>query len=167
MKVLYNDCYGGFGFSEEFVKEFNKRYPEKKIHRYSRERVDPDIIALVEEMGLNKSSGVCAKIRIQEIPDDVEYDIHEYDGEETVSWHVPNVEVIQDLLDMVKGRKKEEETSKFTQLLLKEDCSMYTLRRRILEASLPENPWHRLSRGIPLYDNPCFPKDTERPNSSA
>lgn len=132
MKVLYNGKYGGFSFSDAFVEEFNKRHPEKKIDRYSNERTDPDVVALVEELGQEKSSGYSAMIYVEEIPDDVEYEIHEYDGLEDVTWDVPKDLIIQDLLDMIKGRKKWDSTSKFTQMLLEKDCSTYGLRETVL-----------------------------------
>jgi hypothetical protein len=132
MKVLYNAKYGGFSFSDAFLDEFKKRHPEKK---WSVERTDPDVIALFEELGCDKSSGYCADLRIEEIPDDVEFEIDEYDGMETVCWDVPKDLIIQDLLDMIKGRKKWDNTSKFTQLLLEKDCSTYGLREIILAMS--------------------------------
>ena len=135
MKVVYNAMYGGFGFSEEFVTEFKKRHPEKSLDKWSVERSDPDVIALLEEMGSDESSGYCANLQIEKIPDDVEFEIGEYDGMETVGWDVPKDAILQDLVDMLKGRKKEEDTSKFTQMLLREDCSMYRLRQLVSDAS--------------------------------
>jgi hypothetical protein len=135
MKILYNAKYGGFGFSDAFVDEFKKRHPEKTLNKCSVNRSDNDTIALFEEMGSDKSSGYCANLQIEEIPDDVEFEIDEYDGMETVCWDVPKDLIIQDLLDMIKQRKKEDDISKFTQILLKEDCSAYRLRNLVLTAS--------------------------------
>jgi hypothetical protein len=123
MKVLYNAKHGGFGFSDTFVDEFKKRHPEKDLNKWSVERSDPDTIALFEEMGSDESSGYCADLRIEEIPDDVELEIDEYDGLETVWWSLPKDIMLRDLVDVLKGRKKVEETNKFTQRLLQEDCS--------------------------------------------
>lgn len=130
MKVLYNTCYGGFNFSKQFVEEFNKRHPDrvKKLEEWHEERIDRNIIALFEEKGSDWSSGVCAKLDVEEIPDDVEFHIREYDGMEGVAWSIPKDEIIQDLLDILKGRKKEEETSKFTQLMLQKNLDPYQLR---------------------------------------
>jgi hypothetical protein len=86
-------------------------------------------------MGSDESSGYCANLQIEKIPDDVEFEIGEYDGMETVGWDVPKDAILQDLVDMLKGRKKEEDTSKFTQMLLREDCSMYRLRQLVSDAS--------------------------------
>lgn len=137
MKVLYNTCYGGFNFSKQFVEEFNKRHPDrpKKLEKWHDERIDPDIIALYEEKGSVWSSGVCSNLDIEEIPDDVEFRIREYDGMESVSWSIPKDEIIQNLLDILKGRKKEDETSKFTQLMIRKDLTPYQLRNEINSTS--------------------------------
>lgn len=47
-------------------------------------RNDPDLIAIVEEMG-EAANGDYAELRIIEIPDDVKWQIDEYDGLEWVS----------------------------------------------------------------------------------
>lgn len=46
-------------------------------------RTDPDIIEVVEKLG-EKSWGRFSKLEVVEIPDDVEYEIDEYDGLETI-----------------------------------------------------------------------------------
>ena len=48
------------------------------------ERNDPILIQVIEDMG-EKASGRCAQLKIVEIPDDVEWEIDEYDGMESVS----------------------------------------------------------------------------------
>ena len=48
------------------------------------ERNDPILVQVVEEMGSNADGGV-AELKIVEIPDDVEWDIEEYDGTEWVA----------------------------------------------------------------------------------
>ena len=133
MKVLYNAKYGGFSFSDAFVDEFKKRHPEKKCKNG---RTDPDVIALFEEMGSERSSGRCANLQIEEIPDDVEFEIDEYDGMETVSWDVPKELIIRDLLDLYRLKKTPNQCNTFTQMLLKEDCSIYRLRSLVLTASI-------------------------------
>ncbi len=47
------------------------------------ERDDPHLIATVEAIK-EKANGSCAKLKIVEIPDDVEWEIDEYDGMEQV-----------------------------------------------------------------------------------
>jgi hypothetical protein len=57
----------------------------KKIHIDSRpeSRDDPDLIKVVQELG-EKANGQCADLKIIEIPDDVNYEIDEYDGCESI-----------------------------------------------------------------------------------
>lgn len=47
-------------------------------------RTDPDLISAIEAVGLKESSGSCADLRIIEIPDDIKYEIDDYDGIETI-----------------------------------------------------------------------------------
>ena len=87
-KVVINDCYGGFGLSDEGVA----RYAEIKgvvldKDFYSRsdiERDDPALVQVVEEMGA-AANGCCASLKVVEIPDDAEWEIEEYDGKEWVA----------------------------------------------------------------------------------
>lgn len=51
---------------------------------YEIPRDNKDLIKVVEEMG-SDVNGSCAKLEIVEIPDDVEWEIEEYDGLEWVS----------------------------------------------------------------------------------
>lgn len=47
------------------------------------DRTNPDLIALIEELG-ESANGEFAKLKIVEIPDNIEYYIDEYDGYESV-----------------------------------------------------------------------------------
>jgi hypothetical protein len=42
------------------------------------------LVQIVEELG-NEASGRCAKLKIVEIPDDINWAIEEYDGSETIA----------------------------------------------------------------------------------
>ena len=48
------------------------------------ERTDPVLIEVVDELG-DKANGSCAKLEIIEIPDDADWEISEYDGNEHVA----------------------------------------------------------------------------------
>jgi len=46
-------------------------------------RSDPTLVAVVEELG-ERANGAYAELVVVEIPDDVDWYIHDYDGQETV-----------------------------------------------------------------------------------
>ena len=48
------------------------------------ERTDPDLIAVVEKLG-EEADGSCAELKVVEIPDNIEWTIEEYDGQEWVA----------------------------------------------------------------------------------
>ena len=93
IKILYNDCYGGFEFSNEFLEEYKAR-TGKALNTYSalfRQgpnsiRCDPIAVAIVEERGSAWASGSHSEIAIREIPAVFAryWTIDEYDGDETV-----------------------------------------------------------------------------------
>jgi len=49
------------------------------------ERNDADLIGIIETFGSEKISGACSNLEIVEIPDDINWEIEEYDGTEWVS----------------------------------------------------------------------------------
>ena len=110
MKVLINGCFGGFGLS---VDAFEKLLAckgiawEKQESKYgsisyyhaghvgsndhylydyilTENRADPDLIAIFEEMG-HLTNGSYSRLKIVEVPDDVEWEVDEYDGKEWVA----------------------------------------------------------------------------------
>jgi hypothetical protein len=112
MKVAINRCFGGFGISDEAFENlltrkgiaFEKVESGSKLmgasyyhkghsgdddhyishYDYSNDRSDPDLIAVIEEMGQSANSWA-SEIAIVDIPDDVEWHIDEYDGMEHVA----------------------------------------------------------------------------------
>ena len=48
------------------------------------DRSDPDLVDVIEELGVDRASGLYANLKIVEIPDDVEWIITDYDGIEQV-----------------------------------------------------------------------------------
>jgi hypothetical protein len=114
VKIAINRCYGGFGISDEAFEKlltrkgiaFDKVESEHKSlisgvtyyaaghsgdddhflseYDFCSNRSDPDLIAVIEEMG-DAVNGFAADIVIVEVPDDVKWHIHEYDGLEHVA----------------------------------------------------------------------------------
>lgn len=64
-------------------KEANKRAEKISLDSRPEKRDDPDLIKVVEELGV-KANGSHAELEIVKIPDDVDWVIGEYDGMETV-----------------------------------------------------------------------------------
>lgn len=65
-------------------KEHNKKYESINLDNRPENREDPLLIQAIEELG-EEANGRCAKLKIVEIPDDVEYEIEEYDGNEHIA----------------------------------------------------------------------------------
>lgn len=88
MKVVINRCFGGFGLSKEAYEflglewdgcgSYPKNEEGEKISRN-----DVRLVECVEKLG-KKAAGFDAELKVVEIPDDVEYEIDEYDGQETI-----------------------------------------------------------------------------------
>lgn len=86
MKIVINTCYGGFGLSKE-AKDLYKQLKNVKVdyfHSGDIERNDPLLIEIIEKLG-EDANGEYSKLKIVEIPDDVEWQIEEYDGWEHVA----------------------------------------------------------------------------------
>jgi len=78
MKIVINKCYGGFGLSEVALTRYNNETGNNK-QDWDIRRDDPVLVSIVEELG-EDSWGGYSKLKVVEIPDDVEWQIHEYDG---------------------------------------------------------------------------------------
>lgn len=111
-KVAYNACYGGFSLSDKAIARYAELkgitlYPEpsgwggamhwlspptgdknaddrrKSLYVRDLERDDPTLIQVIEELG-DEANGMCARLRIENIPAGTSYRIDEYDGNESV-----------------------------------------------------------------------------------
>lgn len=107
-KVVYNACFGGFGLSDKAFELLldlkgigydksdgpfgRSRYQRKGIegddgslsyYDFCEDRTDPDLITVVEKLG-DEANGMCAKLRIENVPPGMQYRIDEYDGNESV-----------------------------------------------------------------------------------
>lgn len=62
----------------------NDAYRAIHLDDFSRDRANPLLVRVVEEMGSEAASGACAELKIVEVPDGVAWEISEYDGNETI-----------------------------------------------------------------------------------
>lgn len=67
-----------------YDEEIKKKLKYLSAYSYNDNREDPDLIAVIEELGEEKCSGTYADLKIVEIPVDVKYTIENYDGLETI-----------------------------------------------------------------------------------
>ena len=94
MKIVINKCFGGFGVTEAVFKELGKNwtgygylcneYFNIDSDDYNAYRAHPDLIRAIEIVGIEASTGELAELEILEIPDDVDWYIDEYDGNESI-----------------------------------------------------------------------------------
>ncbi len=99
-KVVINACFGGFSISREaadFMAErgnaqataelkdgkfFGYGYTDEFPDGYKRD--DPDLVAAVESLGAEANGG-CASLKVVEVPDGLEWEVEEYDGNEWIA----------------------------------------------------------------------------------
>ena len=95
MKVVINQCYGGFGLSVEGVLLYEELGGTAEIGRseyhgktyfnyYSIPRNDPILVKVVEQLG-DKANDKYANLVVVEVPDDAAWHVAEYDGNEWVA----------------------------------------------------------------------------------
>lgn len=80
----YTKDFGEIVAYDENIKEF-------RFSIYDLDREDKDLIRVIKELGV-KADGTFSKLKIIEIPEDIEYTIEEYDGIESIeevhrSWY--------------------------------------------------------------------------------
>ena len=85
-KVVINACHGGFGISAVAESKYRELagITDPDLHSHDIPRDDEHLIAVVELMGTEVNTRF-SKLKIVEIPDDVNWCIEEYDGLEWVA----------------------------------------------------------------------------------
>jgi hypothetical protein len=107
MKIVINDCHGGFGLSDKatehyaklkgldldrrdsqwaFFNEYEYFFPDtgESFYAPNIKRDDPALIQTVQDIG-SEAGGRFASLKIVDIPDGIEWQIEEYDGKEWVA----------------------------------------------------------------------------------
>lgn len=101
--VVINRCYGGFSLSVNAIRDLREAKSEHALaahlpgEKYDDGTVstiscgcrdiprnDPHLVALIREKGPDYVGGDFARLEIVEIPADVKWYVHEYDGYESV-----------------------------------------------------------------------------------
>jgi hypothetical protein len=84
MKIVINTCHGGFGLSKTALALFNERAGAIVTNEDDIKRNNPILVEIVEQIGETANGGF-AKLKVVKIPDDVQWQIEEYDGVEWVA----------------------------------------------------------------------------------
>lgn len=103
MKIVINKCYGGFELSNKAYEYLIKlgmttsddddkadivsfQFCGKKSYFFGVHirRDNPLLVQVVEELG-EEANGECSSLKIVEIPNDLKWEIDEYDGMEHIS----------------------------------------------------------------------------------
>jgi len=84
MKVVINDCHGGFGLTEAALNEYKirKGVTDPNFYYYDIPRECPVLVEMVERGDVG---GDFSDLKVVEIPDGVNWYIEEYDGLEHVA----------------------------------------------------------------------------------
>lgn len=84
MKIVINDCFGGFSVSREVYEAMGKEW-DGYGYDFDSDRTNAELIAAIEKIGCKQASGSCAYLAIVDIPDNAtDWEITEYDGAEEV-----------------------------------------------------------------------------------
>jgi hypothetical protein len=85
-RIVINDCYGGFGLSEEATQRYRELAGiiNDDWSYYDVVRDDPYLVQVVREMG-HRANGKHSNLKIVEVPAGIEWHITEYDGNEWVA----------------------------------------------------------------------------------
>jgi hypothetical protein len=84
MKIVINREYGGFGLSKDAMRELRDRKGNPNLTDWEIARDDVILVEIVERMG-KKANGNYSDLKIVEVPDEVQWEIQEYDGMEWVA----------------------------------------------------------------------------------
>jgi len=86
MKVVINNCFGGFGLSDAALEEYKglRGITDPDFYYYDIPRDCPVLVSMIEEQG-TAINGSFSDLKVVEIPDGINWYIEEYDGLEHVA----------------------------------------------------------------------------------
>ena len=86
MKVVINECFGGFGLSDAAIERFCELDGISPTNFWAGmiDRNDPNLVRVVQELG-EAADTPYSQLKIVEVPAGVKWHIHEYDGLEHVA----------------------------------------------------------------------------------
>lgn len=84
MKIVINDCHGGFGLSEQAIQMYETLSGEEVNYDGDIPRDDPHLITVVEQLK-ELVNDRYSELKIVEIPDGTNWEIQEYDGLEWIA----------------------------------------------------------------------------------
>lgn len=79
---LSNEAFFALPHAERI--EYDRKWSEQTLHAGSIPRNDPALVQVVEELG-DKAGSRFSKLTVVEVPDDVKWQIEEYDGLEHIA----------------------------------------------------------------------------------
>lgn len=85
MKIVINSEHGGFGLSDKAIALYESLVDNYGSRSSSIRRECPHLVSVVETLGCKEASAAYASLKIVEVPDDVDWTIKEYDGNEWVA----------------------------------------------------------------------------------
>jgi len=87
MKIVINTYYGGFGLSEKALEEYKQKanITDPDFYYWDIPRTCPILIEMVERMMSDTLNDSFSNLKVVEIPDDVEWQIEDYDGAEWIA----------------------------------------------------------------------------------
>ena len=82
--IVINKRHSGFSMSEAGIAHYNALSGLDLVDSYSIQRDDPFLVQTIKDMGAD-AAGSLSVLVLVDIPDDVEWEIGEYDGFEWVA----------------------------------------------------------------------------------
>ena len=86
-KIVINAQHGGFGLSEEAMHHYKRltgSAPQSILYNHEILRDSPQLVQIVEQLG-ERANNWYSRLKVVEVPEGVEWHIHEYDGMEHVA----------------------------------------------------------------------------------